>query len=153
MRELHTLTKLPTRQKVQRVGRGVGSGRGKTSCRGQKGAGARSGYTRRHGNEGGNLRFFQKVPTRGFTRGGLQQKLDAVNLFHLEKLFEDGETVALETLIEKGLLGTKSYGFKVLGEGELTKKVTIVADNYSKSAMEKLQKAGIPFRLADEDVS
>lgn len=137
------------RKKSRRVGRGLGSGVGKTAGRGEKGQGSRSGNNSRLGNEGGNLRLFQKLPTRGFSRARFQQKLDVINLFHVEKLFNDGELVSLETLIEKGFLHHKSYGVKVLGQGTLTKKVRFEVQHLSKSAREALEKAGIEYTVVE----
>jgi large subunit ribosomal protein L15 len=139
---LHSLA--PKRDNVKRLGRGPGS-KGKTSGRGQKGAGARSGAKRRLTYEGGQFRLFQKLPTRGFTRGRFQKKLDVINLYQIDQIFEDGEVVNVDTLKEHGFLSNGSHGLKVLGEGELTKKVSIEAKLYSKSAQEKLEKAQITF--------
>ena len=133
-----------------RVGRGPGSGVGKTCGRGHKGSGARSGYKRRYGNEGGQLPLYMKLPTRGFSRARFQQKLDSINLYQLDVLYEDGEVVNADTLYAHGYLNGKTYGFKVLSEGELTKKVTIEAAAISAKAREKLEKAGITFSVEEE---
>ena len=131
----------------RRVGRGIGSGVGKTCGRGEKGAGSRSGYKRRLSYEGGQMRLFMKLPIRGFSNARFQKKLDSINLGEIEKVFNDGDTVNIETLREHGFINGRSYGLKILGEGELTKKVTIEADKISASAKEKLQKANISFSL------
>jgi large subunit ribosomal protein L15 len=136
-------------KKRNRVGRGPGSGNGKTCGRGVKGQGARSGYKRRYGNEGGQVPLYLKLPTRGFSRVRFQQKLDTINLYQIDALYQDGEVVNADTLYAHGYLSGKTYGFKVLSEGELTKKVTIEATAMSQQAREKLDKAGITFSVAE----
>ena len=131
------------RKQRNRVGRGTASGCGKTSGRGHKGSGARSGYKRRYGQEGGRLPLYLKLPKRGFSRARFSKRLDSINLYQIDELYSDGEVVNLETLHKHGYLSGRSYGFKVLGEGELTKKVTIEATAISSQAREKLDKAGI----------
>ena len=137
------------RKPCKRVGRGPSSGMGKTCGRGTKGQGARSGYKRRLGNEGGQVPLFRKMPTRGFTRGRFKKKVDSVNLRDIELLFTNGETVNAKTLREHGFLSGPIRTLKVLGEGELTKKVTIEANGFSASAREKLDKAGISYSVAE----
>lgn len=136
------------RRKCKRVGRGVGSGIGKTCRRGQKGAGARSGYKRRLGYEGGQFRLFAKLPIRGFSNARFRVELDIVNLSQIQEAYEDGEVVNAQTLADRGLLSGRTNGVKVLGEGELTKKVTFEVHSLSKTAREKLQKAKISFQLS-----
>lgn len=132
------------KKKIQRVGRGQGSGRGKTSCRGEKGDGSRSGYKRRYGKEGGQLPLFRKLPCRGFSNVQFANDTYAINLGMLEQLYNDGETVNLETLRQKGVLSeNRVVALKILAEGELTKKVKIEAHRYSESAKAKLEKAHI----------
>lgn len=143
--ELNAL-KQKLKPKRNRLGRGPGSGLGKTSGRGEKGAGSRSGYKRRYTYEGGQFRLFQKLPTRGFSRARFRKPLDVVNLNNLDKLFKDGDKVTLEALKSKGWLTGPSYGVKLLGHGELTKKLTIELHDFSKSAVEKLEKAGVTFK-------
>jgi len=112
------------RKNVQRVGRGVGSKRGKTSCRGHKGAKSRSGYKRRLGNEGGQLPLYRKIPCRGFSNARFEQDVYSINLGRLNDLFEDGETVSKDTLIQKGILPlTSKSEIKVLAGGKLTKSI------------------------------
>ena len=125
------------------VGRGPGSRHGKTSCRGQKGMGARSGYQTRQGWEGGGVPLFKRLPTRGFSNARFSRKLDVINLSQIDKLYKNGETVSLETLKEKGYIKGSSHGIKVLGEGKLTKKITFQVEALSESAKDKLKKAGI----------
>ncbi len=138
-----------TAKKSKRVGRGPSSGMGKTSGRGQNGAGSRSGYKRRYGKEGGNLPMFRKLPTRGFTRGRFTEDLCRVNLWQIEKFYKDGEEVNYESLKKHGFFGGKIDGIKILGVGEITKKVTINVDAISKGAKEKLDKAGISYTTAE----
>lgn len=125
------------------VGRGAGSRKGKTSARGQKGMGARSGYQTRQGYEGGGVPLFKRLPTRGFTRGRFLRRLDVINLGQIEKIYQNGETVSLESLREKKYIKGVSHGVKVLGFGILTKKVKFQVESISESAKEKLNKAGI----------
>lgn len=131
----------------KRVGRGPGSGMGKTSCRGQKGDGARSGYKRRLGKEGGQLPLYMKLPIRGFTRGRFLKKVAIINLKQVEKAFNDGDVVSAETLRERGFISGPIDVLKLLGSGELTKKVSFELNEISASAKEKLEKAGLTFKL------
>jgi len=135
------------RKKRKRVGRGIGSGVGKTCGRGEKGAGSRSGYTRRYGYEGGQFRLLMKLPIRGFSNARFKKEFDAVNLGQIDEMFEDGETVNAETLIDKGFLRGRTHGIKILGNGELSKKVKIEAAAFSASAQDKLEKAKIVFEI------
>jgi large subunit ribosomal protein L15 len=140
-------THRPTKN-VQRVGRGNGSKRGKTCCRGHKGDKSRSGYKRRYGHEGGQLPLYKKIPTRGFSNARFKSKIFTLNLSDIEDNFKDGETVSIETLIAKRI-ATQAYtgGLKVLSMGELTKKVEIEAVAISAPAQEKLNKNKISFKL------
>jgi large subunit ribosomal protein L15 len=138
------------RKSVKRVGRGLGSGLGKTCGRGEKGAGSRSGYKRRHTYEGGQFRMFMKMPIRGFSNAPFRKEYEAINLGQIEKMFEDGDVVNVTTLTERGFIKGRNVLVKVLGNGELTKKVTIEADAFSKSAEEKLNKAKIKFSLSGQ---
>jgi large subunit ribosomal protein L15 len=133
----------------KRVGRGLGSGLGKTCGRGEKGAGSRSGYKRRYGYEGGQFRTFMKMPERGFSNARFRRAYDSINLGQIDKMFNDGDVVNLETLCMRGFLSGMSWGLKILGNGELTKKVTVEAHAYSDSAREKLQQAKIEFTLIE----
>ena len=130
---------------VKRVGRGLGSGLGKTCGRGEKGAGSRSGYKRRFGYEGGQFRMFMKVPIRGFNNEQFKIQYETINLGQISAIFSDGETVNAETLCQKGYLSKKSALVKILGNGEITKKVKISADAYTQTAVEKLQHAKTQF--------
>lgn len=133
------------KEKRNRLGRGPGSGLGKTSGRGQKGAGARSGHKRRLTYEGGQFRTFLKLPTRGFSRARFRKTLDHINLKQIEMYFKDGDVVNLKSLKKHGLISGPSLGVKLLAFGETTKKVTIELAAYSKTAIDKLEKAGLKY--------
>lgn len=140
-------TTRPAKQR-KRVGRGIGSKLGKTCGRGEKGSGARAGYKRRYGKEGGQMPFFMKVPIRGFNNKRFRRAFDVVNLEQLNAMFDDGEIVSLETLRARGFISGHSYGVKVLGSGELTKKLKMQVQALSEGAREKLTHAKIPFDVA-----
>ena len=128
------------RKAVTRKGRGAGSGNGKTAGRGHKGQKARSGGGVRIGFEGGQMPLARRIPKRGFNNI-FAEPLTAVNVAVLDK-FEDGAVVDAAALIEKGILHDCKYGLKVLGNGSVTKKVTVKAAAFSESAKEKIEKAG-----------
>lgn len=135
------------RKKVQRVGRGLGSKRGKTCCRGVKGDKARRGYKSRDGHEGGQLPLYRKLPTKGFPNGRFKSEVYAINLGMLNRLFNDGDVINLKTLRERGYAPREAKGgLKILAQGELKKKVTLEAHAFSKGAIEKLEKAKISFK-------
>ena len=139
--ELHELSPVFGSTKVgKRKGRGCGTGNGKTAGRGHKGQKARSGGGVRVGFEGGQMPLARRIPKRGFNNI-FAKPLDAINVAMLDK-FEDGSVVDLEALQSKGLLSGCKYGFKVLGNGELEKKLTVKANAFSASAKEKIEKAG-----------
>ena len=123
-----------------RKGRGPGSGNGKTAGKGHKGQNARSGGGVRPGFEGGQLPLYRKLPKRGF-KNRFAVNYAIVNVSALNK-FEDGAVVDLETLIEKRIVRKPMDGLKVLGEGELTKKITVKATVFSATAKEKIEAAG-----------
>ena len=128
------------RRNRKRVGRGTSSGHGKTSGRGQKGAGARSGGGKKPGFEGGQTPLFMRLPKRGFTNfNRVEYAIVNVSLFNR---FNDGDEIDLTKLVLLGLVNKEFDGLKVLGEGELTKKVSITATKFSKSALEKIEKCG-----------
>jgi len=138
------------KKKIQRIGRGPGSKRGKTSCRGVKGDGSRSGYRRRYGYEGGGLPLYKKLPTRGFTRGRFTKIDVEINLAQIEQLFQEGEKVTLQTLKEKRYAPKRATGIlRILGKGELTKKVLIESHYITKSAVEKLTKLKVPHTILE----
>ena len=125
----------------KRVGRGTGSGLGKTSGKGHKGQNARSGGGVRPGFEGGQLPLFRRLPKRGFSNAPFKVEYATINVSDLEK-FEDGAVVTPELLKEMGIIKNQLAGIKVLGNGELTKKVTVKAAKFSKTAVEKIEKIG-----------
>ncbi len=128
------------RKSRKRVGRGTSSGTGKTSGRGQKGQGARSGGGKKPGFEGGQTPLFMRLPKRGFTNF-TRKEFAIVNLDSLNR-FEDGTEVTPELLIETGLVKKELDGIKVLGNGELEKKLTVKANRFSKSAIAAIEAAG-----------
>jgi large subunit ribosomal protein L15 len=123
-----------------RKGRGAGSGNGKTGGRGHKGQKARSGGKIRIGFEGGQMPLARRLPKRGFTNI-FATPLEEVNVSALEK-FEDGATVTACDLLKAGILSKCEYGVKILGNGEITKKLTVQANAFSASAKEKIEAAG-----------
>jgi len=123
----------------KRVGRGMGSGMGKTSTRGHKGQGSRSGFSLMRGFEGGQMPLHRRLPKRGFTNI-FKREWTIVNLGRLEKL--EGDAFSLDRLVELGVVKKPGQGLKILGSGELTRKITVEAHQFSKSAVEKIQKAG-----------
>lgn len=131
------------RKRRKTVGRGPGSKHGKTSCRGQKGDGARSGCKMRYTYSGGGVPLHKAVPTRGFSNVRFARKLDVINLDEIERMYREGETVSLETLFEKGYIKGASHGIKVLGKGTLTKKVSFQVEALSEGAREKLKNLGL----------
>lgn len=129
-----------SRKSNKRIGRGTGSGLGKTSGKGHKGQNARSGGGVKAGFEGGQMPLQRRLPKRGFTP--LQKKEYAlVNLGQLE-CFENNSVVDSESLVQAGLVGKTKDGVKILGDGELTKALTVKADKFSKSAQQKIEAAG-----------
>lgn len=124
-----------------RRGRGTGSGNGKTAGKGHKGQNARSGGGVRPGFEGGQLPLYRKLPKRGFTNAKFKKEYAIVNVGALNK-FEDGTVVDVEMLLENKVVRNVFDGLKVLGNGELTKKLTVKAAVFSKSAKEKIEAVG-----------
>ena len=124
-----------------RKGRGPGSGNGKTAGKGHKGQNARSGGGVRPGFEGGQLPIYRKLPKRGFNNYKFAKNYAIVNVSDLNK-FNDGDTVNLAVLMEAGVIRKPLCGLKVLGNGELTKKITVEAAIFSASAKEKIEAAG-----------
>mgnify|MGYP002515670976 FL=1 len=125
----------------KRLGRGTGSGLGKTSGKGHKGQNARSGGGVRPGFEGGQLPLFRRLPKRGFSNAMFKVEYATINVSDLEK-FEDGAVVTPELLKEMGILKKQLAGVKVLGNGNLTKKLTVKASKFSASAVEKIEAIG-----------
>jgi len=138
------------RKKVQRVGRGIGSGRGKTCKRGVKGDKARMGFKYHFGREGGQKPLYRTLPTRGFNSKRFQSEWVVINLNVIDRSFKDGDVVNLQSLYEKKLAPKRiDGGVKILGQGELSKKVSIEAHAFSASAKSQLEKKGISFRVLD----
>ena len=129
-----------SKKDVKRVGRGHGSGWGKTSGKGHKGQNARSGGGVRPGFEGGQMPLARRIPKRGFNNI-FAAKMATVNVSSLE-IFKEGTEVDAELLLASGLVSKIDNGVKILGNGELTKKLTVKADAFSASAKEKIEKAG-----------
>jgi len=128
-----------TRKLKKRVGRGMGSGHGKTSTRGHKGQRAGTGFGQKRGFEGGQMPLHRRLPKRGFTNI-FKKHYAIINLGRLEKL--DGDTFNADRLIELGAIHKVGDGLKILGTGQLTRKITVEAHHFSKSALDKIQKAG-----------
>jgi len=138
-------------KKRMRVGRGESSGHGKTSGRGTKGSGARAGGEIPFGSEGGNMPLFRRIPKRGFNNKEFAQRFHIVNVGDLEQHFEAGAKVDASALVVKGLVRNERDPVKVLGDGELTKKLTIVAGKFTKQAAEKITKAGGTMQVLELD--
>ena len=140
--KLHSLQPAPGATTTRkRVGRGVGSGLGKTSGRGQKGQNSRSGGGVRPGFEGGQSPLFRRLPKRGFSNARFKTTYAVINLSDLDK-FENGTTVTPELLKEMGLIKQSLDGIKVLGNGTLTKKLNVKAHKFSNVAKEQIEKLG-----------
>lgn len=138
---LHELSPAPGSSKpAYRKGRGAGSGNGKTGGRGHKGQKARSGGKVRIGFEGGQMPLARRLPKRGFNNI-FAKPLEAINVSALER-FEDGATVTVKELLEAGVLSKCEYGVKILGNGNLSKKLTVQVNAFSASAKEKIEAAG-----------
>ena len=138
MHELGPAYGATTKRKI--VGRGIGSGTGKTAGKGHKGQKARTGGKIRRGFEGGQTPLYRRIPKRGFNNH-FAKEYAIVNIADLE-VFDNDTTVDSKVLIEKGLIKKELDGVKVLGNGKLTKKLTVVATKFSKSAKEKIQAVG-----------
>ena len=139
--KLNELSPAPGARKVRfRVGRGLGSGNGKTSGKGQKGQKSRSGGGVRTGFEGGQMPIYRRLPKRGF-KNIFANVYAEVNVETLNR-FEDGTTVDAVALVEAGVLKNIQDGVRILGNGELTKKLTVVANGFTKTAEEKITAAG-----------
>lgn len=125
----------------KRIGRGAGSGQGKTAGKGHKGQKARAGRGMRAGFEGGQMPLQRRLPKRGFNNI-FRKEIVAVNVADLEARFENGAVVDVESLMQVGLVKNSFDGIKILGNGELTKKLTVKADAFSESAKQKIEAAG-----------
>lgn len=142
---LHEAKGLGLRYKPRkRVGRGPGSGHGKTSSRGHKGAKARSGWSMRVGWEGGQMPLFRRIPKRGFNNKNFRKVYTIINVGDLNRAFDSGATVDLASVIQRGLTSQEKHSdlFKVLGDGELDKRLTVRAHAVTASARAKIEAAG-----------
>ena len=156
---LHTLKPAPgSKKNRKRIGRGEGSGTGKTSGRGQKGAGSRSGAKARVNFEGGQMPMHMRMrklrgPTKKMSMPfePFRTHTQPINLDDLETRFDDGAEVTLETLREKGLAKRKGVAVKILGQGELSKALTVHAHKFSASARERIEAAGGTVQVVDAD--
>ena len=126
----------------KRIGRGHGSGSGKTAGRGHKGARSRAGYSRRPGFEGGQMSFVRRMPKRGFTNAPFRTHYHIVNVQDLEARCDDGAEVTIESLAALGLVRDNKCPLKVLGHGALTKKLSVIAAKFSATAKTKIEGAG-----------
>lgn len=139
--KLHQLRNTVKRPNRKRVGRGDGSGNGRTAGRGDKGSGARAGYSRRPHFEGGQIPLFRRLPKRGFKNPN-HIVYDVINVRHLDDSFAAGDTVDGTILRRHGLIGDSDAGLKILGDGEITKSLTVRANKFSASAKRKIEAAG-----------
>lgn len=140
--KLHELNALPEAKSRKRVGRGPGSGMGKTATRGQKGQKSRSGASISPWFQGGQTPLYGRLPKRGFNNARFAIKYATINLSDLNRYFKDGDVVTPEILKEKGIIKNQLSGVKVLGNGELDKKLTIKANRFSSTAIAKIEAAG-----------
>ncbi|MCB9883106.1 MAG: 50S ribosomal protein L15 [Planctomycetes bacterium] len=125
----------------KRIGRGQGSGTGKTSGKGHKGQRARSGFSRKSGGEGGQMPLYRRVPKRGFNNARFRRDYTIINVDLLAQ-FDEGARVDMDAILHAGLISPSSPYLKVLGNGELSKKLTVVAHRFSASAKQKIEAAG-----------
>ncbi|MHC5082346.1 MAG: 50S ribosomal protein L15 [Planctomycetota bacterium] len=128
--------------KRKRVGRGKGSGQGKTCGRGHKGYGSRAGASTHLAYEGGQMPLFRRLPKRGFNNAQFANRFEIVNVSQLDRIFSDGTDVGIEELVNAGLVDSPQSKVKILGDGELTKKLNITANKFSKSAQDKISGCG-----------
>lgn len=142
--KLHTISPAPGAvTKTKRLGRGIGSGLGKTSGKGHKGQWARSGGGVRVGFEGGQMPLIRKIPKRGFKNAMFKKVYSIVNVSVLNEVFENGAVVNAEALLNKGVLSKiEEYGLKILGDGEISKSLTVQANKFTESAAKKIEAAG-----------
>lgn len=134
-------------KKRKRIGRGTGSGHGKTAGRGHKGFFSRAGSSRRTGFEGGQMPLFRRVAKRGFSNAAFAAEVVIVNVGQLESAFEAGSEVTPELLVSRGIIPSRFDEVKVLADGELTKALTVSAHRFSASAEQKITAAGGKFSI------
>ena len=139
--KLHELNSLPEKKKRKIVGRGPGSGMGKTSTRGENGQKSRSGASIKPWFQGGQSPIYRRIPKRGFNNAEFTKRFAIINLSDLNR-FNDGDVVSLELLKELGIVKKELCGLKVLGNGELTKKITVKASRFSSKAVSKIEACG-----------
>jgi len=140
--KLHELSPAAgSKKEVKRIGRGAGSGQGKTAGKGHKGQKARAGRGMRPGFEGGQMPLQRRVPKRGFVNI-FGKEFSIVNVSALDQSFEDGAVVDIDALIEKGLVKKVLDGVKILGNGEISKKLTVQVNAYSEAAKQKIEAVG-----------
>ena len=140
--KLNTLPKTAELKARKRVGRGPGSGMGKTSGTGENGQKSRSGVSIKPWFQGGQSPIYRRVPKRGFNNARFTTRFAVINLSDLNKFFNDGDVVSEEILKERGIIKKRLSGIKVLGNGNLEKKLTIKANRFTSSAVSKIEDAG-----------
>ena len=139
---LESLPKTKELKNTKRVGRGPGSGMGKTSTHGEKGQKSRSGVSISAWFQGGQSPLYRRLPKRGFKNTRFETKYAVINLSDLDKYFNDGDVVTPEVLKEKGIIKKQLNGVKVLANGTLTKKLTVTANRFSSIAVTKIEESG-----------
>ena len=140
--KLNTLPKTAELKSRKRVGRGPGSGMGKTSGTGENGQKSRSGVSIKPWFQGGQSPIYRRVPKRGFNNAQFTTRYAIINLSDLNKFFNDGDVVSEEILKERGIIKKRLSGIKVLGNGNLEKKLTIKANRFTSAAVSKIEDAG-----------
>lgn len=131
-----------SKRRPKRVGRGLGSGHGKTSTKGHKGQKSRSGGTRGPGFEGGQMPLQRRIPKRGFSNATFKKEYTIVNLDDINKIIDEIDTITPEILLEKGIVKKIKDGLKVLGNGDINKPITIKTHSISKTARQKIEAKG-----------
>ena len=148
---IHDITaKVGPHKKRKRVGRGEASGHGGTSTRGHKGAKSRAGWNSRPSYAGGATPFARRFPKRGFSNAGFRTEYWVTNVRELEKNFDAGSTVDIDALVKLGLVPNSKLPLKVLGSGDLSRKLTVVAAAFSASAKSKIEAAGGSCTLVED---
>ena len=140
--KLNELPKSKETKGIKRVGRGPGSGMGKTSTRGENGQKSRSGVSIKPWFQGGQSPLYRRIPKRGFNNARFTTKYAVINVSDLNKFFKDGDVVNEEILKERGIIKKALNGIKVLGNGKLEKKLTVKAKRFTNSAINKIEDAG-----------
>jgi large subunit ribosomal protein L15 len=140
--KLHELNALPEAKRKKIVGRGPGSGMGKTSTRGEKGQNSRSGVSIKPWFQGGQTPLYRRIPKRGFNNAAFAIRYATINLSDLNRYFKDGDVVTPEVLKEKGIIKNQLAGIKILANGTLEHKITVKANRFSSAAVTKIEDAG-----------